>query len=248
MINWEKLNHWFDKPKFSWPIILLTLTKKQVQEALSELPPKDREEILAEYQNKQNNTWAEKVEKGEQYEQLKPAGFEHAPQSAKQKWKELADSKNVEKLQWIHENVSYNADHTMNILKLKKTFCEDISGQNEYFTFAQAQKLGKTNAWWYKLMTDYNDTDSDQKKMQTDRYKVINIFSWDNGDTYEWMCMFRDMAGCNSRYWTATPYKDEKWKIVKGVVRSRLLYKIYCSRDWYHTNYCYRVCGFKDSM
>jgi len=77
---------------------------------------------------------------------LKPAGFDHAPQSAKAKWEELTQVKNVEKLQWIHDNVSYNSDHTMNILKLKKTFCEDISGQNSLFTFAEAQKLEKTNA------------------------------------------------------------------------------------------------------
>jgi len=77
---------------------------------------------------------------------LKPAGFEFAPESAKQKREELKNTDNVEKLQWIHDNVSYNADHTMNILKLEKTFCENISGQDKSFTFAQAQKLEKTNA------------------------------------------------------------------------------------------------------
>jgi hypothetical protein len=63
----------------------------------------------------------------EKYEALKPAGFEYAPQSAKAKWEELAKTKKVEKLQWIHDNVSYNSDYTINIFALKKTFCEDIS-------------------------------------------------------------------------------------------------------------------------
>lgn len=67
------------------------------------------------------------AKKKEQYEKLKPAGFEHAPDSAKQKRQELSNSDNVEKLQWTHDNVSYNSDHTMNIITLKKTLCEDIS-------------------------------------------------------------------------------------------------------------------------
>ena len=42
-------------------------------------------------------------------------------------------------------------------------------------------------------MSDYNTCDDD-KKEQTDRYKVINIFSNGNGDTVEGMKLFRDMA------------------------------------------------------
>lgn len=222
------------------------LNKQDIIDILSKLPSKDREEILKKFQNE--NTEIEWADKAEEYESLKPAGFDYAPQSAKAKWEELAKVKNVEKLQWIHDNVSYNADHTMNILKLKKTFCEDISGKNSSFTFAEAQKLEKTNAGWYKLLTDYNDTDSDQEKKQSDWYRLIDLFSWNNWDTVEWMKFFRDMAWCNNRYWTATQYKDEKWKIVKGVARYRTLYESHCTSYCYHTHFNNRVCGFKDSM
>ena len=63
------------------------------------------------------------TKKREQYEKLNPTGFEYAPKSAQEKWKALENSDNIEKLQWIYDNVSYNADHTMNIIKLNKTFC-----------------------------------------------------------------------------------------------------------------------------
>ncbi|EKD44245.1 MAG: hypothetical protein ACD_71C00199G0001 [uncultured bacterium (gcode 4)] len=188
------------------------------------------------------------AKKREQYEKLQPAGFEHAPESAKQKREELKNTDNVEKMKWCQDNISYNADHTINIIAIKKTFCEDISGQNNTFTFAQAQELEKTNVWWYRLMTDYNETDTEQEKKQTDWYKVVNLFGENTWDTTGWMAMFRDMSWCNNRYWTATPYKDEKWKLVSGVVRTRLLNEDYCDRNWDNAYYNNRVCGFKDSM
>lgn len=233
--------------KLQFPQVL-ALSKQDIIEILYKLPSKDREEIFSKFQNE--NTGNESVDGKEQYKKLQPIWFEHAPKSAKQRWKELVDSNNVEKLQWICDNVSYNADHTLNILKLKKTFCKDVSSQYQSFTFSQAQKLEKTNAWWYKLMTDYNETDTEQEKMQTDWYKLINLFSWNNGDTYEWIEFFRDMTWCDNRYWTATKHKNYKWEEVKDVVLLRKLHKskCKCSRYWGNANTNNRVCGFKDSM
>jgi hypothetical protein len=151
-------------------------------------------------------------------------------------------------MQYLHDNVSYNTDGTINIIDLHKTFCEDISGQNNRFNFVQAQELEKTNSWWYKLMTDYNDWDTDEDKKQTDRYKIINIFSQNKGDTTEWMALFRDMAWCNDRYWTGTLYKNEKWEEVNGLARDRILVKDSVNRGWSDTDDFSRVCGFKDSM
>jgi len=151
-------------------------------------------------------------------------------------------------MQWLHDNVSYNTDGTINIIDLHKTFYEDISGQGKRFTFEQAQELEKTNTGWYKLMSDYNDCDTDEAKKQTDWYKVINIFSQNKGDITEWVKLFTDMAWCNDRYWTGTPYKDEDWEEVKGVARCRLLGKYGIDRNWNYTIYNYRVCGFKNSM
>ena len=159
----------------------------------------------------------------------------------------MKNSDSVEKLQWIHDNISYNTDSTINIIKLNKTFCEDISWQNKRFTWKQAQELEKINAWWYKLMSDYNTCDDD-KKEQTDWYKLINIFSNGNWDTVEGMKLFRDMAWCNDRYWTATLYKNGNWIEDKGVGLGRRLGKYYCNRGWGYTGYSFRVCGFKDSM
>jgi len=196
------------------------------------------------------------AKKKEQYEKLEPVGFEYAPESARQKRQELSNSDNVEKLQWIHDNVSYNFDRTMNIITLKKTFCGDISWQNKTFNFAQAQELEKINAWLgYKLITDYNDTDTEQEKKQSDWYNLINVFSDGNWDTTEWMAMFRDMAWCKHQYWTATFYKDENWKEEKNVVRSRELYETSCSRStmdiitWSnYANNSLAACWLKDSI
>jgi hypothetical protein len=189
-----------------------------------------------------------KIEEEAQYKTLQPKWFDYAPLSMKQKRKELKNTDNVEKLQWIHDNVSYNADSTINILKLNKTFCEDISWQNKHFKFKQAQELERNNIWWYKLMTDYHPTDSDQEKIQTDWYKVINVFSDGQWDTVEGMQFFRDMSWCNGRYWTATTYKNDKWKKLKSVARFRTLYKHGCGAGWDGTDYDYRVCGLKDAM
>jgi hypothetical protein len=50
------------------------------------------------------------VKKREQYEKKKPVGFEYAPESAKKKREEYENTNNLEKLQWIQNNVSYNFD------------------------------------------------------------------------------------------------------------------------------------------
>jgi hypothetical protein len=41
--------------------------------------------------------------------------------------------------------------------------------------FYDAKKLATHKC--YKLMTDYNDTDTEEIKKQSDWYKVINLFS-----------------------------------------------------------------------
>jgi hypothetical protein len=147
-------------------------------------------------------------------------------------------------LQWIQNNVSYNFDWTMNILKLHKTFCEDLSWTEQKCNWEEAKQLAESK--WYALPSDYNDCDSDEVKQGSDWYKVINIFSNGHWDTREGIECFRDIAWCNSRYWTTTPYKDEKWKSVSGVARSRSLSKASCSRCWNYARYSGRVCGFKD--
>ena len=216
----------------------LRFTEQQLAELLLKHPK--NENILIKMKELQL------AERKEQFEKLKPAWFDYAPKSVKERWEEYKNTDNLEKLQWIHDNVSYNSDHTMNILKLKKTFCEDVSWTGQRCGWEEAKQLATSK--WYTLGTDYNNCDSDEVKHDSDWYKVINIFSNGNGDTAEAMELFRDITWCNSRYWTATEYKNDKWEKLEGVFRGRGLGESGCGRDWSSTGYNGRVCGFKDSM
>ncbi|MCX6822929.1 MAG: hypothetical protein NTX91_02935 [candidate division SR1 bacterium] len=195
----------------------------------------DSDQLLAKFQELQL------TKKREQYEKLQPVGFKDAPTSAKEKWEEYKDTDNLEKLQWIHDNVSYNADHTMNIIKLKKTFCEDVSGIRKRCNWEDAKQLAESKG--YGLGSDYNDGDSQETKESSDWYRVINLFNNGKGDTVEGMERFRDMAGCNDRYRTATGYTDNN---LKGAARYRKLYKGRCDRYWMNTDIKGRIGGFKD--
>lgn len=188
------------------------------------------------------------AKKEEEYERLKPAWFDSAlvPQSAKKKREKAQSTDNVEQLQWMHDNVSYNSDGTMNIIKLNTTFCEDISWTGQTSNREEAKQLAESK--WYRLGSDYNDCDSKDIKEDSDWYKVINIFSNGKWDTLEGMKLFRDMAWCNNRYWTATPHKDKNWDIVSGVARTRTLHENPCSSACAYAGYVNRVCGFKDSI
>ena len=174
---------------------------------------------------------------------MKPAGFEHASLLAKKRREDLKNSGTIDKIQWIRDNISYNSDWTMNIIKLHKTFCEDVSWIGQTCNWEDAKQLAILK--WYTLPTDYNDTDSDEVKQQSDWYTVINVFSNGNGDTTEGRKLFRDMAWCTGRYWTATPYKDEKWEEVKDVACVRIMNRANCARNWLFTDDDTRVCAFK---
>ncbi len=234
----SKLQSW--EIEISWLSMLKRTSEQSLIEALAEMP--DSDSFLVKVQEKIL------AKKQEQYEALKPAGFEHAPQSAKKKRQELIYSNDVEKMKWCYDNVSYNADGTMNIIKLKKTFCEDISGKNQLFNVAQSQNIEKTNVWWYRLMTDYNDWDLDEVKKKSDWYQVINIFSHGNWDIVDAMIFFKEMAWCNNRYWTATRYKNELWEGTPESIRVRMLDANYICRSNYSTLNSRRVCGLKDSI
>lgn len=215
------------------------VTREELIDAL--LKMSDSDKFLADVQEKK---LAKKID---QYNKLKPIWFDYAPTSAKEKWEEYKNNDNVEMLQWIYDNISYNSDHTMNIIALKKIFCEDISWNKQTMNFNDAKKLATSK--WYKLMTDYNDTDAEEIKKQNDWYKVINLFSWSKWDTREWMKLFRDMTWCNHWYWADAPYKDWKWRLIWGFARHRGLCKnkdYYCDRSWKNTESHDCVCGFKD--
>ncbi len=175
-------------------------------------------------------------------EKLKPTWFEYASKRTKQERQEYKDANNLEMLQWLHDNISYNADWTMNIFKLHKTFCEDLSWTGKEYNRKDAKQLAESK--WYTLPTDYNEYDSDKEKQQSDRYRVINLFT--NGDRNPMIGigLFRDMTWCKYRYWTATPYKDEKWKEVSDIILIRTLN--HKNRNCDYSRSHKHVCGFKD--
>jgi len=238
-----------EKKITGWPIILLniSLTNKQLIEELKTKTPEERAEIFAQFQQNDKKKLPQKkethTEKESKYTALEPLWFEFAPDSVKRKREEIKTTDNIEELQWIHDNVSYNIDGTMNIIKLKKIFNKDISWIDKKCNWKEAKQLAVSK--WYTLPTDYNDDDSDEVKHNSDWYTVINVFSDGKWDTVEGMELFRDLAWCNNRYWTATEYKNDKWEKLEGVARRRRLNESYCYRYWGYTYGSTRVCGFK---
>lgn len=218
----------------------IIVTREELVDALVEFS--DSDNILSKVEAKKLAI------RREEYKKMEPVWFEYAGELAKKYWEKLKNEDNVKQIQYLSKNVSYNIDGTMNILALKKTFCEDISRQNKKFNFIQAQALNEVNHWWYKLMTDYNNTDTEDEKKQSDWFQVINIFSWGNGDTNAWMAVFKNMAWCNSQYWTITPYKDESWEEIKDIVRYRNLDEDHTQKRWGSLYFNDRVCGLKNMV
>ena len=195
------------------------------------------------------------TKKREQYDRFKPIWFDDAPESAIKKREELKNTDNVEKMEWCRNNISYNADHTMNILSLKKTFCENISWQQKRFTFAEAQELEKSNIWWYEIIDDYRDdhngdyptrVDTEDDKKKTGWYKIVDVFSWNNWDTEDGMRFFRDMSWCDDEYRTLTQCKDKEWNNYGNLVYTRTLSERYCKRSFTTIPSWACVCGWKN--
>jgi hypothetical protein len=194
---------------------------------------------LQELQQK-NDT--QSAEQKENYEALKPVWFEHASQKAKKYRKKLVDAKNVEQMKHLQKILVYNDDKkTIRLPEIDETFCSDLVWWN---SMNRNDSMNLAKSKWYHLLSDWNDCDSEIDKKKSDWWRLENTF-WKYAN--QW-ALFSMLDFDNDRYWTATPYKDEKWKIVSGVVRDRTLGENDCNRGWYYTSYDGRVCGFKDSM
>lgn len=175
---------------------------------------------------------------------LQPTWLSNAPKSVQKKRHKIAANSistgNLEKLQWISENISYNLDGTMNIINLGITFCEDVTGIGKRCNREDAKTEAESK--WYRLGSDYNDGDSQEVREASDRYRVINCFSGGKWDTVKWMEFFRDMSWCDGRYWTSTKSEDGK----KG--RDRELDYHGCKRSLTDPTIEGRVCAFKKMM
>lgn len=207
------------------------LGKEEIIEILNKLPPEEKKEILASFPDKK-----EEERSGVECSDLVPEGREFAPQSAKKYRKELEKRGiMVQHMKYLKSIVSYNTDGTMNILPLKKTFCNDLTWKWERMNHWDALKLAEST--WYQLLSDYNsDFDTETERQQTDFYKVMSLFNrygkngWDSVEARE---IFWHMSWCDGkrwwefeddRFWTATPYKDELSKIDIG--RTRILVRM----------------------
>gem|GEM_PF-3189524 len=65
--------------------------------------------------------------KKEQYEQLKPVGFEHASKKAKKYRQELEDADDVKQMKHLSTILVYNQDNTVGLPTIKETFCADLA-------------------------------------------------------------------------------------------------------------------------
>ena len=126
------------------------------------------------------------------------------------------------------------------------TFCKDVSWIGQRCSWGNAKLLAESK--WYRLGSDYNDCDPQKVREESDWYRVINLFSSGDWDIYKWMHFFADIAWCNDRYWTSTPYKDTEWKTVKDTAYYRRLDGGYYKG--FENGYAYKccACGFKKSI
>jgi len=174
--------------------------------------------------------------KKEQYEQLKPVGFEHASKKAKKYRQELEDADDVKQMKHLSTILVYNQDNTVGLPTIKETFCADLAW---WRSMNQKDSMELANSKWYHLLSDWNDYDSGVIKQSTDWYKLENLF-WEYADKWALFCM---LGFDNDRYWTSTTYENKE-----GVARDRGLNESYRYRSCSDTNNDHRVCGFKDSM
>jgi len=189
------------------------------------------------------------------YESLKPAGFDYAPW-LKHKWEELTQTNDIKELQWIHDNISYNSDGTINIIKLNITICKDISSKGEKISKwdlrRSIMKRGEDwkeiyLVWEYKIMTAHDNTHSAEENKNSDWYQVLNIFSWGHWDTEKSRKLFKDISWFNDIYRTATYHYGDDSQYFRGQVYWDFREKIPSltfDNSYYHTLKSY-MCGIK---
>jgi len=216
--EWFVVSKWIDKQ--------IPATEEELLNSLIKLP----DSFLAKLQDKKL------AQEREQYEQLKPVGFEHASEKAKKYRQELEDADDVKQMKHLSTILVYNQDNTVGLPTIKETFCADLAW---WRSMNQKDSMELANSKWYHLLSDWNDCDSEVTKQSTDWYKLENLF-WEYADKWALFCM---LGFDNGRYWTGTTYENQE-----GVARERGLGKYGCSRGWDDAGNFYRVCGFKDFM
>jgi hypothetical protein len=87
-----------------------------------------------------------------------PKWFKYAPLSAQAYLWELYIAEKLSRdnglAKYRRENISYNKDWTINIIKLGKTFCNDITGDSRALTYSEAEKLAKEKRSTHCLLWD----------------------------------------------------------------------------------------------
>jgi len=180
-------------------------------------------------------------DKEKDFSALRPEWLENANQIAQDYRKKLEDKcvawdeEAIKEMKFFEWKFSYNKNWTVNLLKLDwgKTFCADLTGKWNAMTRKRTKSFVEKK--WYRLLTDWNEDDSTEKRKDTDWYKLLEYF-W----SYAHESAFRCMLGCDiGWYRTATPYTNP------DIARSRRLYELDVYREWHYMDYEFFVCGRK---
>lgn len=212
------------------------LTKKEIVNALADLS--DSDVLFEDVQLRK----VEKEKKKEQCEQLKPIGFDHAPEKAKKYRRELEENviygnwDAIDEMKQWKEIIVYNEDKTIRLPTIDETLCTDLAWW-ESMNWNDAMELAKSQ--WYHLLSEWTDYDSEANKQSTEGYKLENIF---------WKCALEYMLGLDrGRYWTSTICKYRNWVEDENVAYYRSTdTKNQLSRGLYNKRASYLVCGFKN--
>ena len=223
-------NEWLVISK--WVNHQINVTENELVDAILNMPSSN--DLLAKIQ----------MEKKERYVMFQPEWFHNAPKSAQEKREKL---KNTKWISIFDNNISYNTDWTLNIIKLNMTFSEDISWSGDKLYWEEAKEFVQSK--WYRLGSDYGFYDSPEIRKSSDRYKVINEFSDGKWDIEVGREFFRDMAWCDGQYWTDTPYRDQEWVVQEDTVLQRMFDNTICDRFKCDTKKTILyVCGWKNMV
>lgn len=170
------------------------ITDKQLIEILVEAP--SAEWFVVEFQQKLLEKKREKYD-----EQFMPDGFEYAPEVAKKYWQKLKKKDDTDKMKILKNELSYNSDGTVNLIKINEVFCSKVL-DNPVSTIDVASEVAE--AKWYKLL-NFREKNNDWEKIQ-------NVFGYP--------LKLKDilkMLWCDTgfKYWTSELMKwgfsDDHW-------------------------------------
>lgn len=233
--QWLLISKWVDNQ--------VRTTDEELIDSLLSMPDSDK--FLKKLQLKQS------ANRFQLFKSLRPTWFEHSSIRAKNYRQSLENNNDIRRMNHLKSVISYNPDGTLNILPLNITFCKNIKDMSLWswcdIHWPNAKAYLDQIKSEYRLMTAYNDSDTDEEKQQSDVYQIMNLL-----DRYWWsytkMTALKALAWMDDlwTYLTATDLKDENWN-KKGdyfVVLNNESKGLFLGISADH--YCFRFCGIKN--